>query len=575
MKPPVLFKGRRRFHFLALLVNGLAQALAAVAFALLARGLFDEQILAAAHDSGRWWLDAGALLGLSLLIALLRRRERIDAELMGQLYVRDLRKRLFNRLLRSQYASLARQRRGMVLIRFVSDLNAIRRWVSLGLARLCVALVVVGVVMSALWHLHPLYTLVSGGALLLMALALWWQGQRLREAIAETRRRQGFLAANMTEKINALSSVQLFDQGEREKRRLARQNRRLIEAARTKAGAIGSLRAITEAGMGLAFAGGLLATAWLASRGAVSAGTFIAVFSLIGFLASPLRDVSRVHEYWLANRVGLANIRRLARRIQALRSGPETWVEQPFNGRLTLGEVELDGILHPFVATLAAGERVALVGPNGAGKTTLLHLIARLRDPDRGEILIDGVSTRRMPLAQLRGLVGYVGNDVPLLRGSLRKNLLYGAADPDPALFDHVCRCCGIDALARQLPEGLDSRIEEGGGNLSQGEQARVCLARALLRQPRILLLDEADAHLDLGAYQAFNRVLEEFPGTLLMATHRREALRHVDRVWYLDQGRLVQQGPPGELLAQPGPTRRLFGGPRPTADESDWGAVS
>jgi len=411
---------------LALFGNGLLQALLATALAWQAQAMFDGQVLAPAGDYRSVLEHAARLLLLSVLIALLRRRERIDAELLGQLYVRDLRKRLFARLLRSQHASIAAQRRGQLLIRFVSDLNTVRQWVSLGLARLGVAAIVISLVMVALWWLHPLFMLTVGGSLVLTAAALWRQGVTLRQAITEVRRRQGYLAANMTEKIAAVSTIQLFGQAERERRRLARQNRRVIQAAGEKAAAIGSLRAITEIGAGLAFAVGLLVTALLVSEGQASAGTFVAVFTLIGFLSTPLRDVGRVHEYWLANRVALANIQRLMRRIRPLQLADVTYRESEFSGTLVFDELSLEGSLTSFSARVEAGRRVALVGPNGAGKTSLLHAVVRLREADGGDIRIDGVSIRDLPLEQLHGLVAYVGHDVPLLRGTLRENLLYG-----------------------------------------------------------------------------------------------------------------------------------------------------
>ncbi len=564
MRLPALYKGRRRRHLLALFANGLLQALLATALAWQAQAMFDGQVMEPAGDYRSALEYAARLLLLSVLIALLRRRERMDAELLGQLYVRDLRKRLFARLLRSQHASIAAQRRGQLLIRFVSDLNAVRQWVSLGLARLGVAAIVISLVMVALWWLHPLFMLTVGGSLVLTAAALWRQGATLRQAIAEVRRRQGYLAANMTEKIAAVSTIQLFGQAERERRRLARQNRRVIQAAGEKAAAIGSLRAIIEIGVGLAFAAGLLVTAILASDGQVSPGTFVAVFTLIGFLSTPLRDVGRVHEYWLANRVALANIQRLMRRIRPLQLADAIYLDSEFSGALVFDELSLEGSVTSFSARVEAGQRVALVGPNGAGKTSLLHAIVRLREADRGDIRIDGVSIRDLPLEQLHGLVAYVGNDVPLLRATLRENLLYGARQVSEEALQTVIRCCGIDELVRRLPEGLDMRLQEGGVNLSQGQRARVALARALLKRPCILLLDEADAHLDLVAVKAFNQVLADFPGTVVMATHRREAVRQADIVWHLHDGRLVARGSPGELLQGDGPTQQLFSGPRP-----------
>lgn len=558
---PPLLKGRRRKHFAALVINGLAQAIVAIGFAKASKTLFDQQFQSAAAASPQWVELSAGLIILVLIIASLRRRERIDAELLGQLYVRDLRKRLFRRLLSSQYVILAAQRRGQVLIRFVNDMNGVRQWVSLGLARLTVAAVVVVVVMVALWRLHPAFAFSVGSSLGLMALALWWQGKRLRKAIAEVRRRQGHISANMTEKIASLATIQLLEQSGREELRLARQNRRLVNTAQDKAAAIGSLRAVTEMGVGLAFASSLITAVYLSRLGLAGPGSFVAVFSVIGFLTAPLRDASRAHEYWLARRVALANMQRLSSRLKPLGGHAGSPIDQHFEGGMVFTGVSITGAVFPLTTEVCPGQRVALVGANGAGKTTLLHAIVRLRDFDQGDIMLDGVSIRDLPRKQLHEQVAYVGNDVPLLRTSLRNNLLYGNPGPDQEAFESICRQCGIEEIVRRLPEGLETRIAEAGSNLSQGERARICLARALMLRPKVLLLDEADAHLDLMAVKAFSRVLADFPGTVLMATHRREAVRNADVIWHLHQGRLVGHGAPENLLTRVGPTRQLFFG--------------
>jgi len=556
MKLPHLFKGRRRLLYLRLLANGLLQAGAAVVFAFQASRLFDAHVVAGTAPADAIWMDAALLLGLSLVIAALRRGERVDAELFGQLYVRDIRKRLFARVLRSQQRARDGQRKGLLLLRFVGDLNAIRQWVSLGLARLSVAAVAVTVVLAALAQLHAWFALMVAGALLLTAAAMLWQGRRVHQSIQNARRRQANLAANLTEKISNATLVQLFDQGDHEQRYLARQNRRLIETVRDKAAAIGSLRAIVDAGAAVAFVGCLLLAAH--AEGA-SPGAFVAVLSLVGFLAAPLRDLGRAQEYWLAHGVAIDKLQRLASRLRPMTRRQPSGVPPVTRGSLQIRKLQYATSIKPLTAQLAGGQRVALVGANGAGKSTLLALLAGLIEPGAGSIRIDGIPLKRMSLAQQRKVTAFVGAEVPLIRGSVRKNLTYGLHSVDAAHLQRVLHECGVTELLERLPQGLDTRVDEGGSNLSQGERARLSLARALLRKPLILLLDEAEAHLDVPSIQAMHRALAAFPGTLVMATHRRESIELADQVWHLHQGELIARGTPAELLSQAGPTRQLL----------------
>lgn len=558
MKKPPLFRGRRRLHFARLTAGGLLQALGAVGFALLVRHLFDQHLLADASFSASLWFGCVGLLLLAGLVAGLRRLQRIDAEMLGQLYVREVRKRLFARVLRSRQSAREGQRKGMLLVRFVGDLNAIRQWVSMGLARLVVAAVSTLVVLLALGFIHPGFALVLALSVALSGAGLYWQGARVRRAMAESRRRQAHMASNLTEKVSQAAVVQLFDQQADEQRQLARQNRRVIQAARAKAAGIGSLRAIADMGGALAFVGCFLVAVLAIGQGQLSAGGFIAVLSLISFIAAPLRSLGRAHEYWLASEVAHAKLARLSKRLRAL-PHRKALADPQGAGHVQFKGVQYAELLRELSGEIAAGQRVALVGANGAGKSTLLRLLAGLNVPDGGRILIDGVPMRRLRRSSLHRHIALVAQDVPLMRGSLQHNLVYGLEDVDQALLQQVLAQCELNELVNSLPGGLDTRIAEGGANLSQGERTRVCLARALLRQPKVLLLDELEAHLDVPTLKAVHRIIEEFPGSVIMATHRRELVQPADQVWHLHQGYLLARGEPDVLLNTDGPTRRLF----------------
>ena len=337
-----------------------------------------------------------------------------------------VRHRLYRRLLASNPREFKRRRKGSVLLKFVGDLSALRRWVSLGLARLLVAGVTVSIALSALWWLH--WPFAAGVALILAVSSAWTlrHSMSLRAAIEETRRRQARLASNVTEKINNLATVQAFGQTAREHRLMRRQSEQMLNASVLKAQKIGSLRAVIDATTG-ANVLMVLSLAFILPPADLSPGMLAAVISIIGFLTPPLRDLGRVQEYWLSAQVARKNVIRISQLAKRVRDRRRAEALQVSGGMIEFRDVSVRGALHRINALAEGGSRIAVVGPNGSGKSTLLGLIGRMFDPDKGRIMIDGQNIAKVRLSSLRAQVAYVSADVPLIRGSLRKNLCYGA----------------------------------------------------------------------------------------------------------------------------------------------------
>lgn len=546
MRLPALFVNGRRSLFAQLIGNGLAQGALAVASAWLVMRVFDRL---GSGDPGTFIVLAGLCIAI-LSSALLRRRERIDAEALGQDYVKAVRQRLYARLLDANPRALSRRRKGALLLKFVGDLSAVRRWISLGLARLLVAGVAVSTAVGALAWLYWPFAL--GVALMLGVSALWIlrHGTTLRVAIAEARRCQANLSANVTEKLGNLATVQAFGQMRRERKLMRRQSQRLLEASVRKAASIGTFRAVIDATAGGAVLM-VLALAYLAPPPDLSPGMVAAVISIIGFLTPPLRDLGRAQEYWLGAQVARNNLQAIAKGAPRLRNRRGGEALRVTEGRVIFDGVTVRGALNDVYAEAAPGARVAVFGPNGSGKSTLLGLVGRLFDPDMGRVLIDAQDVSKVRLSSLRRQIAYVSADIPLIRGSLRKNLCYGAGRVTDERLRRVVTDCELGDLLTRLPGGLDGRIAESGADLSQGERVRVGLARALLLNPGILLLDEAEANLDSQAIRALDGVVERFNGTVLMATHRRAALHTCNALWTLRGGRLESIGNPDAMLGR------------------------
>src|SRR5262245_10757941 len=293
-----------------LVANGFAQSLATVSTALLVQHVFDHYIRSLSALTSRASLELGAgFLASAGAIAWLRMRERVDAERLGQDYARECRLLLYDHMSRMTPRSLQSKSSGTVMLRFIGDLNALRQWVSLGLARLVVGGVTAVGTLSALAFVSPVLALVVGLALTSGMLTLLATGHRLEKAVREARRRRSHLAANVNEKISTMAVVQAFGQTKKERKRIKRQNNRLHDAMIDRARAAGRLRGIAELTGAMTSAAVLLIGAVAVSLHDLTPGTVVAALSIVGLLLPALRDLSRVYEYWQGASVSNEKIR--------------------------------------------------------------------------------------------------------------------------------------------------------------------------------------------------------------------------------------------------------------------------
>lgn len=548
--PPII-TGERRLIFIRLIINGILQAAMIVGSMLLVRHAFDVLLNPAFDDPevnlfdmsevGTIGLFAIGLLACTCFAALLRLLEHIDAERLGQGYVHRVRLTLYDQMSKFAPRSLGHRSSGSLMLRFVGDLASLRRWVSLGLGRIVVA---VTVSVLALGFMTYLDHYLAAGSLIILCIGLAGNmllGPKMHLTISESRRLRGRLAGNINEKVQAFNVLQAFNQTRRERKKFSRQSRQLREAMISKAWAVGLMRIVTEgsnaASMGLVLSLGALEV----FKGMTSSGNVVAAMAVVGFLANSFRDLGRIHEYRQSARVSEQKIQEfLSCKTMRGRSTnlPSLQVK---NGTISFEKIYLTGCLHDITATAPGGSRIALTGPNGSGKSTLLQIAARLIDPSVGRVLIDGQNLLECNLASVRGVIGIVSPDFPLLRGSIRYNLLYRCPDASAAEIDRVKTLCSLDEFLRTLPGGENYRLQEAGQNLSLGQRHRLTIARAILGNPTLLIVDEIDASLDEQAAAVFDKVLEDFSGTVLMVTRSKSRLARVDWCWHLENGRLVQ----------------------------------
>jgi len=524
---PRVLAGRRRLVFGLLVTNGAAQAALAVATGWFVRLGFD------ALSSGRAAPAGGPSpepsLGVATLVvavllgaaAWLRWRGHVDAERLGQSYVHALRKRLFRHIIRVGSSGLAGMSRGSVTLRFVGDLSAVRQWVSLGLARLTVSGTAAALAIVGLLVVEPVVAVAVAAALILAGSAAYWLGPRLKNAHFEARRRRGRLAAVLHDRVCELAVIDAFGQQRRERRRFERLSRALRDALVRRARVVGLVRAVNEINSAGTTLSALLVGAAAVRLGLASPGSVVSAMVVANLLAPRLQDLGRVFEYWNAYLVARSKQEQLLGRTRPWRHGPKRALPESFRPAIDLDQVGINGILSAATLHIEPGERISVRGPNGAGKSTLLRVLAGLVPADSGEVRLGGLPIHELRRRDLRAVFAFVSPDLPLLRGTLGFNLRYGASRSlAPARREAIIEHSGLGEIIGRHPDRLAQRLSEGGRELSTGERARIMLARALLCDPRVLLLDEADANLDDTSREAISEALEDFAGTVIQVSH-------------------------------------------------------
>lgn len=552
MAMPILLSDKRRWVFIRLLANGVAQALAAIAMAMVMKHAFDRLIDTAARPGALEIAGfGGAMAAVVLANGWLRWRGHVDAEYFGQSYVHALRLRLFRKITRLGESGARQLSRGALMLRFVGDMNALRNWVSLGLARLLVNGLAVALTIAVLAFIEPVIAAAIAVACLLAALLAGSLGPRMRQATKHSRRRRGRLAAMVADRISQLGVIESFGREAREYRRVKKLSQKLFHSLVRRARTIGLLRAYAEASATAASIFALLAGFVLLQTSGATPGAVVSAMVVAGMLGSRLQDLGRVYEYWNNAKVARRKIeqimelpnphRRRHRNSQKpLRAGP---------GLIELRGVGYRDIIAGVSAHIEPGEKIAVVGDNGSGKSTFLALLGGILPPDSGRVTLDGQNLDRVRWADLRRAFAMVTPDLQLLRGSLRLNLTYGAGTVSPEHLAQVLEQTRLSDFVAALPNGLDTRVVERGGGFSHGERARLMLARALLCRPQILLLDEVESNLDAETQNTIMDIVEAFDGTVVFITHNINHAARAGRVLQFAGGALRADGPPAAVL--------------------------
>jgi ABC-type multidrug transport system fused ATPase/permease subunit len=463
-----------------------------------------------------------------------------------------LRAELFAHLQRLSLAHHRTTRVGELITKVAGDTNQLRDMFSdwlLTFGRHAVTLVAMLLVM--LW-LNPHLGLVVAATLLPLVVVVFLLNRRVKAAAREQRRYEGRMASRLNEVLSQIALVQAFGRHEAEEERFRREITANYESGmkstRVNGAILKAIAVVTALGTSIT----VLLGAREVLEGRLTPGELLVFVTYVAALYKPVRDLGR-----LAGKFTRAGIS--AERVAQILDIEPDADDAPDAVELTqtLGELTFENVsfayqpgkpvLEHLNLRIAAGERVALVGPSGAGKSTLVNLLLRLAEPTAGRILLDGIDIRRYTRASLRRAFGVVPQEPMLFAVSVRENIAYGRPEATMEDIEAAARAARVHEFVIDLPEGYDTELPERATNLSGGQRQRLCLARALVKQPAILLMDEPTAAVDQRSasliHEAVGRVHRD--RTLIVITHDTASLAGYDRVLTLEGGRLAHAPAP------------------------------
>jgi len=472
--------------------------------------------------------------------------------------VRDLRSALFGHLLRLDLGWLERTRGGQLIARVMQDADQTKGAVSAGLASFFQNLVLIATTLLVLaqlsWRL-TLLTLAAAPLLLVGIRALLRSLKRHARARADE---AGEMTATVAERLASVKLIRTYGGEEREDRRFhAQADRYRRHVARTQR------YAALTAPVSELFGGLLLVVLIAAGASARFSGAELSPQALLVFIVAALRVMAPLKAITLfpgQMAQALASAERVFEVLDLPAAEVAAGVGQiaHFEREVTFDQVSFryEGAtgwaLRDVSFSLPKGRTVALVGPSGAGKTTLAELLPRLREPTDGEIHLDGVPLSGCSRHSLRSLMGFVGQETVVLNDTVMANIAYGRPGATAAEVEAAARAAHAHGFISHLPDAYQTRLGERGARLSGGQRQRIAIARALLRDPPILILDEATSALDTESERLVQDALFKLmrDRTVLVIAHRLATVRHADLILVLDQGRIVGRGRHEELLA-------------------------
>jgi ATP-binding cassette subfamily B protein len=538
---------------------------------LIAGRAIDEGIRHGNLDRLSWWVAAFLAAGLLGLVT--GSAETYFTGWTGERILADLRTKLFRHLQQLSLGFFERNRAGVLISRLTNDVEAIDQLVTDGFSTLIQSSLTLVGACFLIFNLNWRLALAALAVMPFMALATTLFRVYSHRAYTAVRERIGLVTATLAEDIAGMRVVQSFTREDERIRHFEEINEHYRAANQQTVVAnglyfpfvdlLGSIAIATVVGYGGS----------LVIGGHLKIGQLFSFIWLLSFFFDPVQQLSQLYNTFISAVAALDKITGILDEEPEVLDPPGAGALPQIGGHVAFDEVRFTyrtgpEVLHGLTLDVPAGTTVALVGHTGAGKSTIAKLLARFYDPTGGAIRFDGVDIASVTQASLRRQLGIVPQEGFLFAGTVRDNIAFGRPDATDEQIVAAATAVGAHAFVSELEDGYDTQLQERGSRLSLGQRQLVAFARALLADPRILILDEATSSVDIGTERTIEQALRTLLAgrTAFIIAHRLSTIREADLIVVLEHGQIVEQGSHAELLAKGGLYTSLYG---------DWAAVA
>jgi ATP-binding cassette, subfamily B, bacterial len=501
-----------------------------------------------------------AIIAIAAVGAICSYVEKYITASLGQWVMHDLRRTLYSHIQRLSLGYHNQKQTGDLISRLTSDIDAIQSFLTSGLLGVLInSITLIGMV-AVMLCLSRQFTVIALSVAPVLFVVVFHYTRRIKRATREVRQKEGEMASVIQEVLSSMHVVRAFAREDYEQRRLADVSRQSVDIALRAR----SLKVKLSPIIDVIIAVGTCLVLWFGGRmalaGALSAGSLVLFIWYLGKMYKPMRELAKTTDAYTKASVGYERIREVLETDHEVRNLPGARRAPALRGKIELQDVTFGyqrnhPVLKQVNLTVEAGQVAALVGPTGAGKTTIINLIPRFYDPDGGTVSIDGTDVKLFQQESLRQQISFVLQDTLLFHGPVWQNIAYGKPDASREEVLRAASLANADEFIERMPQGYETVIGERGVTLSGGQRQRIAIARAMIRNTPILILDEVSTGLDAASeklvFEALDRLMQD--RTSIVIAHRLATVRSADVIFVLSNGAIVERGNHADLLRKGG----------------------